>query len=147
MKLVLHIGLQASGKSTFYQERFSRTHLRLNLDMLRTRHREALLFRAAIASKTPMVVDNTNLTHADRARYIGPARDAGFEVIGYFFESKLAPCLDRNRLREPDQVVPEVALRGSFRAMELPSPAEGFDQLWFVRMRPQGGFIVEEWKS
>jgi predicted kinase len=147
VNLTLYIGLQASGKSTFYRERVFRTHLRLNLDMLRTRHREALLFRACLESKTPFVVDNTNLTRKDRAKYIAPAREAGFGVVGYFFESKLAPCLDRNRLREADQVVPEVALRGSFRAMELPSLEEGFDQLWFVRMQPESGFIVEEWKS
>ncbi len=147
MNLTLFIGLQASGKSSFYRERFFRTHLRLNLDMLRTRNREALLFRACLESKTPLVVDNTNLTRADRARYIGQAREARFDVTGYFFESKLAACLDRNRLRNAEEVVPEIGLKGAFRSMELPSLAEGFDQLWFVSMSPSGGFNVEEWKS
>ncbi len=33
---VIFTGIQASGKSTFYQEQFSRMHIRINLDMLRT---------------------------------------------------------------------------------------------------------------
>jgi hypothetical protein len=36
MHAILLIGLQASGKSTFFRERFSDTHVRINLDMLRT---------------------------------------------------------------------------------------------------------------
>ena len=60
MQLIIFCGVQASGKSTFYQQYFSNTHLRLNLDMLKTRHRENLLFEAALASKTKIVIDNTN---------------------------------------------------------------------------------------
>ncbi|QDU55829.1 hypothetical protein Pan181_20260 [Aeoliella mucimassa] len=41
MEVVVFIGLQASGKSTFYKQRFVDTHMRLNLDMLRTRYRDA----------------------------------------------------------------------------------------------------------
>jgi hypothetical protein len=29
----------------------------------------------------------------------------------------------------------------------LPSKAEGFDELWYVRMDGNGGFIVEEWND
>lgn len=44
MQLIIFIGVQASGKSTFYQQQFYSTHLRLNLDMLKIRHRENQLF-------------------------------------------------------------------------------------------------------
>jgi len=37
MEAVIFVGLQAAGKSTFYRERFFDTHVRINLDMLRTR--------------------------------------------------------------------------------------------------------------
>jgi predicted kinase len=40
MELVLFVGLQASGKSTFFVERFLRSHVHLSLDVLKTRHRE-----------------------------------------------------------------------------------------------------------
>lgn len=48
MQLVLFIGIQATGKSTFYRQRFYDSHIRLSLDMLRTRHRESLLLRPAL---------------------------------------------------------------------------------------------------
>lgn len=34
---IIFVGIQPSGKSTFYHDRFSNTHLRINLDMLKTR--------------------------------------------------------------------------------------------------------------
>ena len=43
MEAVILIGIQGSGKSTFYRERFFDTHVRINLDMLKTRQREKLL--------------------------------------------------------------------------------------------------------
>jgi len=46
MEAVLLIGIQASGKTTFYRERFFDTHIRISLDMLRTRERERVLMNA-----------------------------------------------------------------------------------------------------
>jgi len=37
--MILLMGIQAAGKSEFCKRRFYRTHIRLNLDMLKTRHR------------------------------------------------------------------------------------------------------------
>ena len=81
MQLIIFTGVQASGKSSFYLLNLAHSHLRINLDMLKTRHRENMIFEACLASKTKMVIDNTNPTKADRARYIQRAKDAGFEVI------------------------------------------------------------------
>lgn len=38
MEAIVFVGIQAAGKTSFYRERFFRTHIRLSLDMLRTRH-------------------------------------------------------------------------------------------------------------
>jgi predicted kinase len=35
MEAVIFVGIQGSGKSTFYNERFVDTHIRINLDMLK----------------------------------------------------------------------------------------------------------------
>ena len=56
------------------QERFFRTHVRLSLDMLRTRHRERLLFQAYLEAKQSFVIDNTN--HGFFF-HIGPPADFG----------------------------------------------------------------------
>lgn len=69
MEAVVFCGVQGSGKSTFFVERFAHTHVRLNLDMLRTRSREDILLHACLAAQQPFVADNTNATRAQRQRY------------------------------------------------------------------------------
>lgn len=86
MELILFIGIQAVGKSTFYQQRFFNTHIRINLDMLKTRHREQILVKACLAAQQPFIIDNTNVTRKERARYITLAKAAHFRVIGYYFQ-------------------------------------------------------------
>ena len=94
MQLIIFMGIQASGKSSYYLLNLAHSHLRINLDMLKTRHREKIIFEAGLASKTKMVIDNTNPTPADRARYIASAQAAGFEIVGYFFETELKGALE-----------------------------------------------------
>ncbi len=146
MELVLYIGIPATGKSTFCRERFYDTHLRINLDMLRTRYRERLLVAACIEAKQRFVVDNNNVTHAERAAYITSAKAAYFTVTGYFFRSRVAEALERNRLRTEPARIPDKAVLGMNGRLELPATAEGFDRLYFVRLLDTGGFAVEDWQ-
>jgi predicted kinase len=96
VEAAIFVGIQASGKSSFYRKQFFDTHLRINLDMLKTRHRERILLRACIEAKQPFVVDNTNPTIEERARYIEIARSGGFRVVGYYFRSPPKEALTRN---------------------------------------------------
>ncbi len=146
MELVLCIGIPATGKSSFCRERLYHTHVRLNLDMLRTRHRERLLTAACLAAKQRFVVDNNNATREERAAHIAPARTAGFAVTGYFFESRVRDALERNRLRPEPARVPDLAVLGMSRRLELPAAEEGFDRLYFVRLLDGGGFAVADWQ-
>lgn len=145
MELVIFTGIQAAGKSTFFRERFFDTHVRVNLDMLKTRHREKVLFEACLVAKQPVVVDNTNLTKAERAAYIDLARKAGFRVVGYYFRSVIAESLERNAKRSAAQQIPERGVMGAAGRLEIPEPDEGFDSLYYVRI--EDGFVVEPWRS
>ncbi|MDN5650233.1 MAG: ATP-binding protein [Acinetobacter sp.] len=142
MQLILFTGVQASGKSTFYQQYFYHTHLRINLDMLKTRHREKILFEAAIASKTKIVIDNTNMSKADRARYIQLAKTAGFEIISYYFETDLDSTLQRNAQREGKANITEKGVKATFYKLEVPNRSEGFDALFKVNMIENNGFSI-----
>jgi len=89
------------------------------------------------------VIDNTNPTAAERSRYITPAKEAGFEAVGYYFRSQAAECLARNAARPEAERIPEEGILGTCGRLELPSPAEGFDRLWYVRIE-EGEFVVEQ---
>lgn len=140
--MVLFTGIQASGKSTFYRDYFFNTHVRINLDMLRTRHRESILFRACLESKTNCVIDNTNPAIRDRERYIVPAKMKKFEIIGYYFYSDLESALKRNRQRE--KVIPDIGLYATSKKLQVPSLSEGFDRLYEVWITENKGFAVKE---
>jgi len=145
MNAIILIGIPASGKSTFYQQRFFFTHMRISLDMFKTRHREKLLVESCLAARQPFVVDNTNASAQERARFIGPAHAAGFRVIGYYLGSTVADALERNRRRLGKGRIPDKGVAGVVARLEVPTLGEGFDELWFVRMDGEGGFVVEEW--
>ena len=144
MEAVILVGIQGAGKSSFYRERFFNSHIRINLDMLKTRYREALLVQACILAKQPFVVDNTNVRAAERARYIGPAREAGFRIIGYFFEPEVRASIARNAKRPGKQAVPVKGLLGTVKRLQPPQPEEGFDRIYRVRLTPEHEFVVEE---
>ena len=141
---VIFVGVQGSGKSTFYRQRFFDTHARINLDMLRTRPREQLLLTACLAAKQSFVIDNTNPLRSDRARYIGPAREAGFRVVAYFFETGLRDAIRRNNERRRKQRVPAPAIAGTFRKLQAPTVEEGYDAIYKVTISPEGAFVVSE---
>jgi len=145
MEMIMFIGIQASGKSSLYRDRFVDTHQRLNLDILRTRHRERLLLDAFVAAKAPFVIDNTNVTAAERARYLAPARLAGFRCVGYWLQCSIDEALARNAARPLDSIVPDEAIRATRNRLEAPSIAEGFDELYVVRTRPSHAYEFEPW--
>lgn len=147
MESVVLIGLQASGKSSFCREHLFESHVRINMDMLRTRYREKVLIAACHEAKQPYVVDNTNPTRAERVGYIQAAKAAGFRVAGYYFASKVEDCKLRNSKRPPTKVVPLKGLLGTFSKLQLPEKEEGFDELYYVSIAEDGGFAVSDWSD
>ena len=147
MELVLLIGLQGSGKSSFYRERFAATHALVSKDLFpNARNREKRQRReleAAWTAGRSVVLDNTNATRADRALVIAAARARECSVVGYYFESRVEECLRRNRIR--GNPVPDVAIYSTIARLERPRREEGFDALHHVRIEDGGGFRVTDW--
>jgi predicted kinase len=133
MELIVFVGIQGSGKSSFYQKQFADTHIRLNLDMLRTRHREEILFDACLKAKQPVVIDNTNLTVERRAMYLGLARVHRFKTVAYYFDKSVTECLANNKKRNGKAQVPDIALFASARNIEIPTTEEGFDEVNVIK--------------
>ncbi len=146
MEAVLFIGIQGSGKSSFFKERFFTTHLRISLDLLKTRNREKRLLEVCLETDQRFVIDNTNSVRAERAKYIEAAKAARFQVVGYYFQSEIESCLRRNAGRPEAERVPDVAIYSTAKKLELPNWKEGFDKLYYVRLE-DGRFVVEEWRD
>jgi len=140
LKGVIFIGVQASGKSTYFLQNLHQTHLRLNMDMLKTRHREKILFNACLEAKQPVVIDNTNPTKADRATYIEAFKTHKFDVVGYYFAANITECLKRNAEREGKEKIPDVGIKSTYSKLELPDYNEGFDTLYYVSIE-NGQFL------
>ena len=147
MIAVILIGIPATGKSTFCRQRFSESLTTISLDVLKTRKREQVLLDTCITNKEDFVIDNTNVSAAERERFITPARAAGYWIAGYFFRSKLEEALERNRQRLGAERIREQGIFGAAGRLQLPTWAEGFDELWYVRMDGDGGFVVEAWND
>ena len=142
VEAVILIGIQGAGKTTFYRERFERTHVRISLDVLKTRHRERELLQSCLAGGLNFVVDNTNVRAAERAVYIAAARQAGYEVTGYFFDAAPHDALRRNAQRSGKEKIPPAGVVGTWKRLERPRLEEGFDRLWAVSHDESDRFVV-----
>lgn len=142
---IVFIGIQASGKSTFFRENLlQHGYVHINLDTLHTRHKESLQLEECIEMNSSFVVDNTNPEIEDRRRYIPKAKERGYEVIGIFFQSIVRDCIARNETRE--NAVPLQAIPRTQNKLQMPSFDEGFDALYFVRIA-DNGFEISEWRD
>lgn len=138
MEAVILCGIQAAGKSTLCRERYWDTHIRINYDMLRTRHREWLLLSACIDARQPVVIDATNPSAEDRARYILPCKRAAYRIIGIEFRVDIETAVARNSRRLGKARVPEIAIWATARKLEPLTQAEGFDEIWLAGATPDG---------
>ena len=143
--MAIMIGIQASGKSQFAMT-YLRDYTRVNLDTLHTRNKEKLAIENAIKNGENIVIDNTNPLREDRARYIGAISGHGYKIDGYFMQSRLQDCIERNEQRTGKEKVPRNAIAATSNKLELPDYDEGFDSLYFVSF-DGGKTEIQEWKT
>jgi len=144
LEAVLLVGIQGAGKTTFCQERFADTHARISLDTLGTREREWVVVTECLKAGRAFVIDNTNARASERAKYITPAKAAGFRVTAYYFKTPLRAAIARNNRRKPGEKVPVPALIATFKRLEIPKIEEGFDQIFTVELNAENQFMVAE---
>lgn len=143
--MILFMGIQASGKTSFYK-RFLREYEHISMDVLNTRNKERLAIEECITNHRDFVVDNTNPCKEDRKRYFDMIEGKKYKVIGYFFRSVISESIERNEQRTGKQYVPRCAIAATSNKLEMPAFEEGFAELYYVHMQ-DGDFVVEEWKE
>lgn len=151
MELVIMIGLQASGKTTFARSRFGATYQYVSKDLLGNNsnpaRRQRQLIEEALQQGLSVVVDNTNPTIEARREIIALGRLYDAEITGYYFAVQLKQCLERNHAREGKARVPDVAIFATLKKLTRPSYAEGFTKLFYVYNTGDQNFEVYDWKE
>ncbi|MEU3767372.1 ATP-binding protein [Amycolatopsis keratiniphila] len=146
-EVVILIGLQASGKSTFFRWAFAGTHVHLSKDHFpnakRRQLRQLRMLAEALEEGRSVVVDNTNPSPEEWTPLIEVARRHGARVSGYWFPPDLERSQERNALRSVKTRVPDVGLYATLKRLRRPSAEDGFDELYTVGFDGEGGFVVE----
>ncbi len=149
MELVIFVGLQAAGKSTFYQTHFWETHTLVSKDRFRNNknpnRRQTQLIKAALEAGHSLVVDNTNPTVVERRSLIYLGQVYRAKIIGYYFAPQVHQCLQRNRQRSGKARVPDVAIYATLKKLIPPADVEGFHQLFQVQIAGNAAFEVRPW--
>ncbi len=133
---VIFVGLQGSGKTTYFGRHFAATHTHISRDIQNTPEREKALFRECLCAGRSFVLDNTNATRAIRAPYIREAKAAGFQVIAYYFDTPVRTAIGRNNHRADKKPIPVPAILRAAKGLQAPSLEEGIDEVHVVTPEP-----------
>lgn len=132
-ELVIFVGVQGAGKSTYYRAHLAATHVHVSKDLMpNARNRDAKqreMIVAALSAGKSVAVDNTSPTPAVRAPLIALGKAHGARVVAYFFEIPVKEAVARNRGREGKARVPDVVVFVTARKLVPPSFGEGFDEV------------------
>ncbi|WP_308128198.1 ATP-binding protein [Modestobacter italicus] len=135
-ELVVMVGLQGSGKSTWVADHLAGSHVVVSKDHWpNARHREARQQRVVaglLAEGASVVVDNTSPSPAERAPLIALAAAAGVPVRVVFLDVPVETCRARNEAREGRARVPLVGLFSAAGRLVPPSTDEGFTEVTVV---------------
>lgn len=142
---VILIGLPGAGKTTFYRQRLSTTHLHISKDRFPRaardkQARQDAAIGAALAEGRSVAVDNTNVSADERRAVIDLAKAHGARVVGIYIVASTREAVGRNEKREGPDKVPKVAIFTKAKRLEPPQPREGFDELRAYRVADDGTF-------
>jgi predicted kinase len=146
-ELIVFCGLQASGKTTFYRERFAASHQHVSKDAWpNARNREARqrrLIDEHLRAGRSVVVDNTNPTPAEREPLIAIAHAAGARAVSYAFLAVVDEAVRRNALRTGRARVPDAGIYAVAKRLCPVLASEGFDRRFVVQLADRGFRVTE----
>ena len=152
MEMIILMGLQASGKSTFYRTHFATTHEHVSKDLLlksknkNKDQKQAELIERAFQEQRSVVIDNTNATKQDRLLLIELGRRYDATIIGYYFQPDVSSSRKYNKQRTGKAQVPEKAIFITAHKFTPPSYDDGFDRLYYIHIAEDSTVEKPEWE-
>lgn len=145
--LAILVGVQGSGKSTFYRHVLAPNHVLVSKDLLRNNRRRARrqsqLVEAYLAARTSVALDNTNATREIRRSLIELGRKWGALTVAYWLDATLSDCLRRNSHRDGNALVPDGIIVMTSRLLQPPDREEGFDLVHAVKINSDGTYDIQ----
>jgi predicted kinase len=143
------VGLQASGKSTFYAQRLSGRYALVSKDLFprgakNKQRRQTRLVEDHLTAGRSVAVDNTNPSPREWGPLVEAAHARGATVTAYWFPPDVAGSLRRNAAREGRARVPDIGVLATLERLREPSPADGFDAVREVSLDGRGGFEISD---
>jgi predicted kinase len=145
MEVAILIGLQASGKTTFYRTHLAATHDHVSKDNFprarNRQNRQLSLIADSLAAGRNVAVDNTNPSPAEWAPLIDVAHAYSATAVAYWFPVDVETSIARNAARpEP---VPDVGLFATLSRLRRPTATDGFSRIYSV-VANAGSFTVTD---
>lgn len=145
-QLVVLMGLQGSGKSSFYRKHLAGTHELVSKDLMKNKKQKALiqarLIRKYLGEGKSVVVDNTNLSTKLRKELIHLGHEFEVPVILYYFPITVQESILRNE-GQGRKVIPLAGIYSAAKTLVPPSYDEGFDEIYRVTLVTHEWFEVE----
>ena len=139
--LIMMVGFPRSGKSTWIRDN-KNNELVIEPDWIRRNilghqfHKPAepiiwliadSFIRVCLAQDRSVILDGTNLHPFVRMKYIELAKESNVDVGCVWVQTPIEVCVERNKVSEEGQKLPEDALIGKAETFEKPTMEEGFD--------------------
>lgn len=141
-EVILNVGYPASGK-TFLSRKIVKKHnyAYINQDMLITHLNCIKAYEAMLKNGMSCIIDNTNLTIANRKHYIDLAKKYKFKVRCLIFDTDLDTCMHNTRYRNyitngKNEIIQSVVYYMMRKKYDEPTLNEGIDKIEHVPFTP-----------
>jgi len=137
--LIIMIGSQASGKSTFIRKHILPkfpNFVYTSLDQIKTQSKLIKIVSEELKNNKTVIIDNTNYDKKNRLIWLNLAKLMNKSIIGIYMNIDKEVSLHMNTYRSckkiisgDDKIVPDIAIHKYYKNFEEPSKDEGFNKL------------------